>query len=469
VFLVDASFSMADRAPSLRNTVHQFLLDGLQGELRRGDMVHLWTFSEQPNATVFRPRSWDPATSESLARQTFTLISRLRFEGQTRMDRLIPAMAKAAESAEAATFILLSDAEGRISGTPFDAELNALYRQRRREMRRNREAFVTCLVSQGGAFVAWAGKSSSEAVREGIVPRISPSPAPLAVARPSPPQPAVLPPISQSAPEPPSPNPIVAPDVAAQAPAISTAPVVAETALPPPTAPPLPSTAATPEVVAPAPITTPQTSTQPQPDHADNTPLAPSALPTPDPDQAEGRPQTESKPEPQQIESRPEAPAETESLNPVIPVGVVETELASVTQETSTPSTSVSSVGLATPAPNLEPPLPLEPAPLEVIEQPQTPSATPPPLPASNPPSTGSIAALPPPITTFPARLLIVLGVACLLIAAVALAAWRKRSKQTFSGSLISQSFSGGTGGARKVTRPRSSQIQEPPSTAENG
>src|SRR5437667_6721705 len=50
LFIVDTSFSMHRRAANTRKVAGDLLLSGLNGQLRPGDTIGVWTFNEKLNA-----------------------------------------------------------------------------------------------------------------------------------------------------------------------------------------------------------------------------------------------------------------------------------------------------------------------------------------------------------------------------------------------------------------------------------
>ncbi|MCW5555157.1 MAG: VWA domain-containing protein [Verrucomicrobiae bacterium] len=155
LLLVDTSFSMRRNAENLQNLVGNLVASGMSGELRAGDTIGMWTFNDQLQAGNFPLQRWTPQTRQSVARSVVEFLQRQRYEGKTQLDKVLGPMARVVRDSEKITVVLITDGEEKFSGTPFDAEINTVYRLNVSEQRRLRTPFVTILRAQDGEFVAW--------------------------------------------------------------------------------------------------------------------------------------------------------------------------------------------------------------------------------------------------------------------------------------------------------------------------
>lgn len=155
LLIVDTSFSMRRNADNLLNVVGNLVASGMSGELRAGDTIGLWTFSDQLQAGNFPLQRWTPQTRQSVARSAVEFLRRQRYEGKTQLDKVLGPMARVVRDSEKITVVLITDGEEKFSGTPFDAQINTAYRLNVSEQRRLRMPFVTVLRAQGGEFVSW--------------------------------------------------------------------------------------------------------------------------------------------------------------------------------------------------------------------------------------------------------------------------------------------------------------------------
>ena len=231
IFMVDTSLSMARLEDSLRKAVFDLIDNGVEGRMRAGDPFTIWTFNDEVYTRKFVPTNWDPALNRALANGASNFMKGQRFDKATRLDRAVSLLWQAARATSTLTALILSDGGDVMQGTVFDRQINDIYRQRRAELRRLKQPFVTVLVFQDGRLASWSVKAAGEFV--------SPVQAKPVVANPVPPQhPAVTAQNTEST--------TAQPPVAA--PAATAPPVAAPTVTAPPVAEPA---AANPPVVTP--------------------------------------------------------------------------------------------------------------------------------------------------------------------------------------------------------------------------
>jgi len=256
VFLLDTSFSMNRVAEATRTAVRELIAGGVQQRMQPGDQFEVWTFDERTYTQQFPARTWTAESSQELAALAFAFANRLRFENRGRLNSALAELNKAVQQTPALTAFILTDGEDSVRGTPFDAELNAALRRRRRELRQAKQPFLMALESRQGQLAAWAVNAPGEPLN---LPPLEPAPPParpqpvVAAAQPGPPQPAEAKPSSppsQPLPEaspPPAPKPVT---VFEPPPAPAPAPAPAQPAREAESAPPAPAQPAQP--VAPA-------------------------------------------------------------------------------------------------------------------------------------------------------------------------------------------------------------------------
>jgi hypothetical protein len=150
LFIVDTSFSMHSRAMGVQTVVANLLLSGMNGQMRRGDTLGVWTFNEKLYAGRFPLQRWSPEARQVIAQYTLEYLAKQRYEKKTELDDAIAAMGRVIENSDAVTVIIISDADDGIKGTPFDAEINAIYKQYYRQQKKARMPFTTILRAEGG-------------------------------------------------------------------------------------------------------------------------------------------------------------------------------------------------------------------------------------------------------------------------------------------------------------------------------
>jgi hypothetical protein len=78
-----------------------------------------------------------------------------RYEKRSRFDKVIGPLAGVVEDSERITVIILTDGSEKISGTPYDHEINESYRLNYEEQRIQQMPFITVLRARRGEYIGW--------------------------------------------------------------------------------------------------------------------------------------------------------------------------------------------------------------------------------------------------------------------------------------------------------------------------
>lgn len=249
LFIIDTSAAMKSSAGDMIQAVDDIIQSGASGQLHRGDTLGLWTFNNQLHPGVFPLQTWVPESKNLIAARTKDFLTAQRYSKQSSLPAALDGMFTVIKSSDIITVFIISTGQSPMQGTPFDDQINALYVETTREMKKNRKPIVTVLQAKRGKIIKYTVNALPWPV---VIPEV---PIPLKVAETEPaPKPAVAPETKPPAPTPPPP-PAAATNVAQPKPP----PVVAQNTTPPtPTpAPPPPHVAATPPPV-PVPVPPPQ-------------------------------------------------------------------------------------------------------------------------------------------------------------------------------------------------------------------
>lgn len=469
LFLVDTSLSMRGRAAGTVQTLESLLASDLDGRLRPGDTLGLWTFNESVYAGRFPLQTWSPAQRTNVTTNVVEFVRQQRYAKKTDLDKVLALALPLVRESPAITLILFTDGDEPLRGTPFDDAINTVFREHRREQSRARTPFVTVLRAEGGRLVnhvvgqpQWhfnipllpSEQAAMEAARQSAkspetelrgaleaaqagktLPITKPKPAETVASKPAQTEPAAKPDEL--------PKPVPAPPKHAPVPAVVTTEAT-KTGTPsvPPTAPapPAPAVVSTADSSASEPgvviIETrrPDTaSVAPSPVETESSPAL--ALPVRQPDAPTappGLPPAASKPA---ALLSPQTGPKPEALPPVKPPPpVVETAPAFVVSAVPPePVKATTPTPVEARSPVIEQP-PVEPAAPVAVESPATPVSV------EQPPVQTAVAIPPQP---FPGGMtLLVLGLLLLGVAGVLFILIMRRSRgRTAAGSLITQSF----------------------------
>ena len=294
LFIIETSKSMQRRTEGIIKVVQGLLISGMSGQLRRGDTIGVWTFNADLHAGQFPLQQWTPETQRNILQRASAFLEAQPYEKSGRLEKAIASMDQVVKISDVITVILITDGTQRIRGTPFDENINKVFKLWEGEQQKARMPFVTVLRGNKGLLTEHSVTSAPWPVE---IPAVPP-----------PPQVAETP-----APKPP---PVAEPRIVA--PLIvtgkkSTAPV------PPSNGTPIPQTTpAKPESITTTPaektvIEPPPPSQAPLQDNRRATVINESGSPTLAPPPPPANPVTESKPAP--INETPTAPKE---LTPVV-------------------------------------------------------------------------------------------------------------------------------------------------------
>ena len=184
LIIADTSFSMGRRDQAMQDAVQNMLLSGMSGQLRRGDTIGLWIFNDDLYTGRFPLQIWMPEGRQTIALRVMEFLKRQRYEKDTRFDKVITAVNRLAEKSDTLTVILITDGDEKIAGTPFDAPINASFKQDHGYQKKVRAPFIVALRAQGGKLVDYTVTLAPWPVK---FPPLPPEPAPAVVEKIEPP------------------------------------------------------------------------------------------------------------------------------------------------------------------------------------------------------------------------------------------------------------------------------------------
>jgi len=154
LFIVDTSKAMRPRATAVQTTVNNLLLSGMQAQLQRGDTIGVWTYNEQLYAGRLPLQQWTPEGEQLVASNILAFLKEQSYEKTSRLETVWPALQSVVRESEKLTILLVSDGDERISGTPFDREINEFFTINSRPQKQKRMPFVIVLRSYRGKFIS---------------------------------------------------------------------------------------------------------------------------------------------------------------------------------------------------------------------------------------------------------------------------------------------------------------------------
>jgi hypothetical protein len=151
LFLIDTSSAMKSRSNGVEVAVAGLLASGMKGELRKGDTIGVWTYSDRLS-TDFPMQVWSEKKKDDIVNDVREHVRSLVYEKRSHLENAWLAIHQVVTSSERVTVILVFDGADVIKGTSFDKDINKLHKQYAREFRAAHEPFVTLLAARDGAF-----------------------------------------------------------------------------------------------------------------------------------------------------------------------------------------------------------------------------------------------------------------------------------------------------------------------------
>jgi hypothetical protein len=153
LFIVDTSATMRRRAPAMQKAIEKLIHSGLSGQLRPGDTVGAWTFDEELYAGRFPLQLWSTETSESVASNVVAFLKAQSYQKKSKFEVVVPALQRVVKYSNKLTVLLVTDGDEKISGTPFNREIQSALERHFKMQQDAREPFITVLRSSRGRFI----------------------------------------------------------------------------------------------------------------------------------------------------------------------------------------------------------------------------------------------------------------------------------------------------------------------------
>jgi hypothetical protein len=158
------------------DTVHHLILSGIQGRIRDGDVLGIWTFRQQLKRDQFRALTWSSGRARDAANAVYRTLRDVGFAEEPDLDLAMAGVTAAAQATDQLTVFLVVSGTQQIHGSSFDTEINQVYQQHAAAMRKNQKPFVTVLVIDQGRTVAHATNPGGGQI---YIPPIPEVPAPV--------------------------------------------------------------------------------------------------------------------------------------------------------------------------------------------------------------------------------------------------------------------------------------------------
>ena len=149
LFLIDTARAMRGYSNAILRDVVELMASDMRGELRPGDTLGIWTYSDKVHGD-FPMQVWSPEDKSYVIDQMGEYLVSRSFEKSAHLDRAMPGLMHVIKKSDRFTAILMFDGAEPVQGTPFDKEINALQKKYARDLKREHEPFVLVLAARKG-------------------------------------------------------------------------------------------------------------------------------------------------------------------------------------------------------------------------------------------------------------------------------------------------------------------------------
>ena len=150
LFLIETSAAMDANKPALRRSLQSVIESGLNGQMRYGDTIGLWTYNDKLD-TAFPMVIWRREHVQDVTNAVNFWMAKQKFVRRGDMSKVMPLLQNVIKSSQKLTIIWISTGNDKITGTPFDFSIDELHKEFRDDFRKQHIPFVTLLAVRKGA------------------------------------------------------------------------------------------------------------------------------------------------------------------------------------------------------------------------------------------------------------------------------------------------------------------------------
>ncbi len=172
LFLIDVSSAMSHSTNTVQKAVMNLLAAEIGGQLREGDTIGVWTFSDKlhlsekdKNHPLFPMQIWHADEKELIMRRILNFLRFQHYEKKADLKKVLPEMYARVSASQTMTVIIVSDGSNPITGTPFDDDINDLQKRFGAEFRAANLPLVTVLAAREGEVFDYTVNSGADTIR----------------------------------------------------------------------------------------------------------------------------------------------------------------------------------------------------------------------------------------------------------------------------------------------------------------
>ena len=195
LLIFETTSSMRHRTNGVLAETEDLLKSGMHGLIHTGDTIGIWTFNDRLHTGEAPLQTWSLEASPKITRLTLQFLSERQYAKSANMNDMLTNMFSIVDSSPFITVILFTDGEEPIKGTPFDGQINEVYKAGYRQQKKASMPIMTVLRGVAGEITT---NTVNMAPWPANIPPVPPPPPPVrpkarAAAPKPPPAPAVPP------------------------------------------------------------------------------------------------------------------------------------------------------------------------------------------------------------------------------------------------------------------------------------
>jgi hypothetical protein len=150
LLIFETTSSMRHRTNGVLAETEDLLNTGMHGLIHPGDTIGIWTFNDRLYTGEAPLQIWSPEAAPKIIRHTLQFLSAQQYARSPRMEEMLTNMVNIVQSSPFITVIWFTDGDNPIKGTPFDSQINEVYKASYRQQKKASMPIMTVLRGVAG-------------------------------------------------------------------------------------------------------------------------------------------------------------------------------------------------------------------------------------------------------------------------------------------------------------------------------
>jgi len=145
LLVLETSSTMQRRKEGTLQAIDSLLASKMDGQLRPGDTIGVWTFNSQLFAGQFPLKRWSAESAGSIRSEILEFAGGQPFARQPDIAQVLSALSKVVSNSPVITVLIFGSGEGTVAGTPFDNAINETWATWKAPQQKARMPILTIL------------------------------------------------------------------------------------------------------------------------------------------------------------------------------------------------------------------------------------------------------------------------------------------------------------------------------------